>query len=111
MPMKAVYLIKYGPADNAFEIREVIKPVPKPNQVLIKVEAFGLNFADVMARLRLYKAAPPLPAILGYDVVGKVEAVGKGDTLRNRAKAHRPDLFWRLFGICGGRKGSGVSCA
>ena len=75
--MKAAYLVKYGSKKNGFEIREAPKPVPKPSQVLIKVEAFGLNFADVMARLGLYKAAPPLPAILGYDVVGKVEAIGK----------------------------------
>lgn len=74
--MKAVYLIKNGKADTAFEIREVVQPRPNANQVLIKVEAFGLNFADVMARLGLYKAVPPLPAILGYDVVGKVEAMG-----------------------------------
>ncbi|WP_281541158.1 zinc-binding dehydrogenase [Maribacter aestuarii] len=74
--MKAVYLQKYGSADTAFEIREADKPRPKPNQVLVKVESFGLNFADVMARLGLYKAAPALPAILGYDVVGKVVAIG-----------------------------------
>mgnify|MGYP003636338390 FL=1 len=74
--MNAAYLIKYGNAKIAFEIREADKPQPNPNQVLIKVEAFGLNFADVMARLGLYKAAPPLPAILGYDVVGKIEAIG-----------------------------------
>ena len=75
--MKVANLIKYGPAESAFEIREAIAPIPKSDQVLIKVEAFGLNFADVMARLGLYKAAPPLPAILGYDVVGSVAAIGK----------------------------------
>ena len=74
--MNAAYLIKYGNAENAFKIRKADKPQPNPNQVLIKVEAFGLNFADVMARLGLYKAAPPLPAILGYDVVGEIEAIG-----------------------------------
>lgn len=74
--MKAAYLIKYGNTETAFEIREAQKPRPKANQVLIKVEAFGLNFADVMARLGLYKAAPPLPGILGYDVVGKIKAIG-----------------------------------
>ena len=74
--MNAAYLIKYGNAEKAFEIREADKPRPNANQVLIKVEAFGLNFADVMARLGLYKAAPPLPAILGYDVVGEIEAIG-----------------------------------
>ena len=74
--MKAAYLIKYGSADTAFELREVLKPEPEPNQVQIKVEAFGLNFADVMARLGLYKGAPPLPALLGYDVVGHIEKCG-----------------------------------
>ena len=74
--MNAAYLIKYGNAEKAFKIRKADKPQPNPNQVLIKVEAFGLNFADVMARLGLYKAAPPLPAILGYDVVGEIEAIG-----------------------------------
>lgn len=74
--MNAAYLIKYGTSEKAFEIRETDIPRPKANEVLIKVEAFGLNFADVMARLGLYRAAPPLPAILGYDVVGKI--VDKG---------------------------------
>ena len=74
--MRAAFLVKYGASQSAFEVRETEKPSPSPDQVLIKVEAFGLNFADVMARLGLYKAAPPLPAILGYDVVGHVESCG-----------------------------------
>jgi NADPH2:quinone reductase len=74
--MKAAYLIKYGEANTAFEIRDVQKPQPGPDQVLIKVEGFGLNFADVMARLGLYKGAPPLPALLGYEVVGNLEYCG-----------------------------------
>jgi NADPH2:quinone reductase len=74
--MKAAFLIKYGAADTAFEIREVPKPEPKATEVLIRVSAFGLNFADVMARLGLYKGAPPLPSLLGYDVVGHIERCG-----------------------------------
>lgn len=74
--MKAAYLVKYGPAENAFEIREVPRPKPGRNQVLIKVEAFGLNFADVAARYGKYRGAPPLPALLGYDVVGHIEECG-----------------------------------
>ena len=74
--MKAAYLVKYGPAETAFEIREVKRPEPKTNQVLIKVEAFGLNFADIAARNGKYKGAPPLPALLGYDVVGQVAKCG-----------------------------------
>ncbi len=75
--MKAIFLIKNGNAANAFEVRETAKPQPTENEVLIKVSAFGLNFADVMARNGMYKEAPPLPAVLGYDVAGIVESTGK----------------------------------
>lgn len=88
--MKAAFLVKYGAAGTAFEIREVEKPHPGPGQVLIKVSAFGLNFADVMARLGLYKGAPPIPCVLGYDVVGHVEQFGKevtGFTVGDRVAA------------------------
>ena len=53
-------------------------PSPDAGQVRIQVEAFRLNFADVLARLGLYQDAPPLPAILGFDVSGRVNAVGSG---------------------------------
>ncbi len=75
--MKAIALVKTGPAATAFEVREIPKPQPQKDEVLIKVAAFGLNFADVMARKGMYKEAPPLPAILGYDVAGSVEAIGE----------------------------------
>ena len=70
--MKVAALTKNGNANQAFEIREKEKPELETFDVLIKVEAFGLNFADVMARKGMYAAAPPLPAVLGYDVVGEV---------------------------------------
>ena len=70
--MKVASLIRNGNANQAFEIRESEKPKLDALDVLIKVEAFGLNFADVMARKGMYAAAPPIPAILGYDVVGEV---------------------------------------
>lgn len=74
--MKAVTLVKNGDAAKAFEIRETAIPTPAGDEVLIKVAAFGLNFADVMARNGMYKEAPPLPCVLGYDVAGTVEQVG-----------------------------------
>ncbi len=74
--MKAAVLVNHSNASNAFEIREVEKPTITADELLIKVDAFGLNFADVMARQGLYKEAPELPSILGYDVVGTVEKVG-----------------------------------
>lgn len=76
--MKAAFLINEGSAEEAFEIRETDMPSPSQGQVLIKVEAFGLNFADVMARLGHYKDAPEIPVVLGYDVVGTIESLGNG---------------------------------
>lgn len=75
--MKAIVLVKYGTAENAFKIEEREKPVASDNEVIIKVEAFGLNYADVMARNGLYKDAPPLPCVLGYEVAGTIDSMGK----------------------------------
>ncbi|MCH2022064.1 MAG: zinc-binding dehydrogenase [Saprospiraceae bacterium] len=75
--MRAVVLTKFGKADQAFEIQEREIPKPKDHEICVKAEAFGLNFADVMARQGLYNDCPPLPAIIGYEVVGRVHEVGK----------------------------------
>lgn len=72
MNMRAAVLVKNGDADTAFELRTVDRPLRRDDQLLVRVEAFGLNFADVMARRGFYRDAPPLPAILGYDFVGEV---------------------------------------
>jgi NADPH2:quinone reductase len=84
--MKAIYLARKGDPSKAFELREVPVPTVKPGEVLIRVEASGLNFADVLARQGLYPDAPPMPSVLGYDVVGTVteiapdvQAIRKGD--------------------------------
>ena len=74
--MKAYFLVKNGPASSAFELREAPMPVPAATEVLIKAQGFGLNYADVMARLGLYEDCPKLPCVLGYEVVGHVEAIG-----------------------------------
>jgi NADPH2:quinone reductase len=78
--MKAITLVKFGSSGSAFEVREMPDPVPGEGQVLIKAEAFGLNFADVMARLGQYQDCPPLPAVIGYETVGTIEKVGPGVT-------------------------------
>lgn len=75
--MKAMVLTGYGKADKVFECREMPEPNMLDHQVKIKVKAFGLNYADVMARLGLYNECPKPPVVLGYDVVGEIEAVGK----------------------------------
>ena len=75
--MRAVVLTKFGKPEEAFEIQERPIPTPKDHEICIQSEAFGLNFADVMARQGLYQDCPPLPTVLGYEVVGKIHAVGK----------------------------------
>jgi len=52
-------------------------PSPRGSEMLVKVEGFGLNYADVMARKGLYKEAPKPPFVPGYEVVGKVVQVGE----------------------------------
>lgn len=74
--MKAWTLIRHGAIERAFELHEHPDPRPHDHQVLIRCEGFGLNYADVMATRGLYRDAPPLPSILGYEVVGRIEAVG-----------------------------------
>lgn len=76
--MKAVFLTKKTNANNAFEIKEIEAPKPKIGEVLIKVKSFGLNYADVMARLDLYPDMPKMPCVLGYDVLGEIEELGDG---------------------------------
>ena len=74
---EGIVLIKNGGAQNAFERREISIEAPKENEVLIESEAFGLNYADVMARRGIYREAPPLPCVVGYEVVGTICEIGK----------------------------------
>jgi len=74
--MQAIYLVKYGEAQEAFELRDHQLENPSSNEVLIKVDSFGLNFADVMARRGLYAPAPKPPGVIGYEVVGRIEKTG-----------------------------------
>ncbi len=81
--MKAIVYTKYGGPD-VLHLEEVEKPVPKDNEVLIKVHAASVNAEDravlrgVPFMLRLvYGLLKPKHKILGSDVAGRVESVGK----------------------------------
>src|SRR5512141_3507702 len=81
--MKAIVCPKYGSPD-VLQLREVVKPVPEEDEVLIQVHAASLNSRD----LRMLRANPffmrlkpgglfcPKNKILGADVAGRVEAIG-----------------------------------
>jgi NADPH2:quinone reductase len=64
-------------AQSGVEIRDVPKPTPGPNQVLVRVRAAGLNRADViMASGRMHGSAGGPGAVLGLEFAGEVEAIG-----------------------------------
>lgn len=74
---EAMFLVKKGDSDIAFDRRSFSLNGPKSGEVLIESEAFGLNYADVMARRGLYREAPPMPCVIGYELVGTVTEVGE----------------------------------
>jgi NADPH:quinone reductase-like Zn-dependent oxidoreductase len=79
--MNALVLPRHGPPD-VLRVEHRPDPEPGPGEVRLKVEAAGLNFADLMARIGMYPDAPKVPSVLGYEVAGRIDAVGRGvDTL------------------------------
>lgn len=76
--MRQIWMNRKGEVD-VMAVRETARPEPGPGQVRIRVEAAGVNFADVMMRRGLYPDAPDLPAVAGYEVAGRVDAVGRGE--------------------------------
>ena len=75
--MKQIVISKYGDTD-VLKIQEKRDPEPLPGEVLIRVKALGINFADILARKGLYPDAPKPPCVVGYEVSGIVEAAGQG---------------------------------
>jgi NADPH:quinone reductase-like Zn-dependent oxidoreductase len=55
-------------------------PSPAPGQVRVRVLAAGVAYADLLMRRGLYPGVPRLPFAPGYDIVGEVDALGKGVT-------------------------------
>ena len=78
--MKAAVVTKYGGPD-VLEIRSVPLPVPLPDQILIRVRAIGLNFADIFGRFGVYPGTPRPPFIPGLEFAGEVAALGEKATL------------------------------
>jgi len=79
--MKAVRIHEFGGPDK-LKYEDAPKPEPKEGEVLIKVEAAGINPVDGMVEKgAMEKEVPhPLPLIPGWDVAGTVEALGPGVT-------------------------------
>jgi len=75
--MRAIVTTANGDV-GAMRVEERPDPVPGQGEVLIRVKASGLNFADILARQGLYPDAPPKPCVMGYEVAGIIEGVGEG---------------------------------
>src|SRR5512145_3207669 len=91
--MKAIIYTEYGLA-NVLKLAEVAKPTPKDKEVLIKVQATSVTSGDcnmrgftfiprgfgLISRL-MFGYSKPNKAILGVELAGEIEAVGKDVTL------------------------------
>ena len=102
--MKAAVYEKYGKPAKVLHIEEVDKPVPRDDQVLIKVVATSINVEDLdflkgtSWSVRILGPLKPKYHVLGFDVAGTVEAVGKDVTQFKPGDQVMGDLFGYGFG-------------
>jgi len=73
--MRQVFITRTG-GPEVLKLREAPDLPPTKGAVRIRVKAAGVNFADILARKGLYADAPKLPAVVGYEVSGVVDAIG-----------------------------------
>jgi NADPH2:quinone reductase len=76
--MRAILCRTLGPPSALALAEDAPAPQPGPGQVLIRVEACGVNFADTLVIEGKYQARPPLPFAPGGEVAGTVAALGPG---------------------------------
>jgi NADPH:quinone reductase-like Zn-dependent oxidoreductase len=75
--MRAIVTTANGDV-RVMRVQERPDPKPARGEVLVRVKAAGLNFADILARQGLYPDGPAKPCVMGYEVSGIVESVGEG---------------------------------
>ena len=73
--MRQIWISKTG-APEVLVVKEASDPLPASGEMRIRVEASGVNFADIMGRLGLYPDLPRIPVVPGYEVAGRIDAVG-----------------------------------
>ncbi|MFO1117763.1 MAG: medium chain dehydrogenase/reductase family protein [Beijerinckiaceae bacterium] len=75
--MRQIWIERFG-APDVLKVKTAQDPAPGAGEIRIRVEATGVNFADIMGRMGLYPDLPPIPVVPGYEVAGTVDAVGTG---------------------------------
>jgi NADPH:quinone reductase len=93
--MKAIVVRRFG-APEVMQIEELPDPVPGEGQVLVKLEAAGVNPVDCYIRSGQYSQQAHLPYTPGIDGAGIVEAVGPG--VKHRKVGERVYIAWSLSG-------------
>jgi NADPH2:quinone reductase len=80
--MRAWQVTALGEPADVLRPADLDQPEPGPGEVLIRVRAVGINFADVLLARGQYQVRPPLPFTPGVELCGDVVAVGAGVTGR-----------------------------
>lgn len=75
--MRVIVITKHG-GPEVLRVEERPDPPLAAGEVRIGVAAAGVNFADVMARVGLYRDAPKPPCVIGYEVAGTILELGEG---------------------------------
>lgn len=75
--MRAMVVRKYGPP-GVLELQQLPEPQAKPGEVLVRVKAIGVNFADLLQRMGLYPGSPKPPFVPGLEIAGVVEKTAEG---------------------------------
>ncbi|MDE2350895.1 MAG: NADPH:quinone oxidoreductase family protein [Alphaproteobacteria bacterium] len=75
--MRAALCRAFGGPD-AIEVADLPDPVPATGEVVARVRAAGMNFADLLMAQGRYQVTPPLPYVPGLEFAGEVVAVGSG---------------------------------
>jgi NADPH2:quinone reductase len=65
-------------ATSGAELQDIECPAPGPGQLGIRIDACGLNFADILMQKGQYQDMPKHPFTLGMEVAGRVESLGDG---------------------------------
>ena len=106
--MRQVVIRRHG-GPEVLEIQEAADPEPGEGDIRIRVRAAGINFADILARIGLYPDAPKPPVVVGYEVAGVVDAVGRGVTTVHRWRSrHGADALRRIRRTRGRAGGAGL---
>jgi NADPH:quinone reductase-like Zn-dependent oxidoreductase len=94
--MRQVWITKAGKPE-VLMVKAAPDPQPASGEVCIRVEASGVNFADVLARMGIYPDLPSIPAVVGYEIAGRVDAIGHGVEPKEALNKYRHSQIFRIL--------------